>query len=134
MLIPVGEGFQQNLCVLVKQDGKLKVATRTPTYFVPMTGAADSLRSVPGGEPFTPLVNGDFEQTLEPGVPTAWYYLRQATLAPGGPHGSAGQFIQFSNQVPGQRSQLIQSFGVDGQQVSQLTVARVGQGNRRRTG
>lgn len=121
MLIPVGEGFQQNLCVLVKHDGKLRVATRTPTFFVPMTGKADTLRSVTN-EPLTPLANGDFEETLEPGVPAAWYYVRQAAIMSGGPQDDGGHYIQFANQVPGRRSHVLQSIGVDGSLVSQLSV------------
>jgi protein-L-isoaspartate(D-aspartate) O-methyltransferase len=128
MLIPVGEGFNQNLCVMVKQQGKLRVAARTPTYFVPMTGKADSVRSQPRGAAFTPLVNGDFEELLEPGVPAAWYYLRQATLEEGGPLGSLGHFLRFQNQVPGRRCQAIQSFGADGSQVSRLLVEVWSQG------
>jgi protein-L-isoaspartate(D-aspartate) O-methyltransferase len=121
MLIPVGESFQQNLCVLVKQDGKLRVATRTPTFFVPMTGKADSLRSEVN-EPLTPLANGDFEETLESGEPAGWYYLRQARLVEGGPQDGSGHYLQFSNQVPGRRAHVLQSIGVDGSQVSQLSV------------
>jgi protein-L-isoaspartate(D-aspartate) O-methyltransferase len=121
MLIPVGESFQQNLCVLVKQGGKLRVVARTPTFFVPMTGKADSLRTT-ANEPLTPLANGDFEQLLESGEPAAWYYVRQAALASGGPQDAAGHFIQFSNQVPGRRSHVLQSVGIDGSRVSQLGV------------
>lgn len=121
MLIPVGESFQQNLCVLVKQDGKLRVAARTPTFFVPMTGKADAMRTAVN-EPLTPVANGDFEETLESGEPAAWYYVRQATLQSGGPQESSGHYILFANQVPGRRSHVLQSLGVDGSLVSQLSV------------
>ena len=122
MLIPVGEGFQQELCVMVKQNGKLVVAARTPTYFVPMTGRADALRSAASDEPLTWLANGDFEEQLEPGVPAGWYYLRLAALEAGGASGEQGHYVRFANKVPGLRSHVLQSIGVDGGQVSQLTV------------
>ncbi len=122
MLIPVGESFQQNLCVLIKQHGKLTLAAKKPTYFVPMTGKAESFRSDGELGPLTPLANGDFDQVVEPGVPAAWYYVRQATLEPGGASGGQGQFIRFDNRVPGRRSHVLQSIGVDGRSVSQLTV------------
>ena len=122
MLIPVGESFQQNLCVLVKQDGKLKLATRTPTYFVPMTGRAEAFRADDPAGPLTPLANGDFEETLESGAPAAWYYVRQATLEAGGASGADGKYVRFANEVPGRRSHVLQSIGVDGSKITQLTV------------
>jgi protein-L-isoaspartate(D-aspartate) O-methyltransferase len=122
MLIPVGEGFQQELCVLVKENGKLVVAAKTPTYFVPMTGTADVFRSSESGVPLTPLANGNFEEQLKRGVPAAWYYVRQATLEAGGASAREGHFIRFANKVPGRRSHVLQSIGVDGRQVSQLNV------------
>ncbi len=122
MLIPVGEGFRQNLYLLVKRNGKLVVTAKTPTYFVPMTGKADALRSAASDELLTPLANGNFEAQLEPGVPAAWYYMRQAAFETGGASDEQGHFIHFANQVPGLRSHALQSIGVDGGQVSQLAV------------
>jgi protein-L-isoaspartate(D-aspartate) O-methyltransferase len=122
MLIPIGEGFQQNLCVLVKEGGKLRVAARTPTYFVPMTGMADALRSQPSDEPITPLVNGNFEELISPGVPVAWFYLRQAQLAPRAEPNQPGQCLLFTNAVPGRSSQAMQSIGVRGDRVRLLSV------------
>lgn len=121
MLIPIGEGFQQNLCVLVKEGGKLRVAARTPTYFVPMTGVADSLRSPAPDEPITPLVNGGFEELLSAGVPAGWFYLRQAEIV-SGDASRPGSFLRFKNAVPGRRSQALQSIGVRGDQVRHLAI------------
>ncbi len=122
MLIPIGESFQQHLCVLVKEGGKLRVAIRTPTYFVPMTGVADSLRSQPAEEALTPLNNGGFEELLSPGVPAGWYYLRQAELVDGASANRRGHYLRLSNSVPGRRSQAIQSIGISGRQVRQIEV------------
>ncbi len=122
MLIPIGEGFQQNLCVLVKEGGKLRVAKRTPTYFVPMTGVADTLRSPTSNLAITPLINGNFEELLSPGVPAAWFYLRQAQLAPSTDPSHPGQCLQFTNAVPGRSSQALQSIGVQGDRVRLITV------------
>ena len=124
IVIPIGERYQQLLCSLVKRDGKLKVESREPTHFVPMTGAADSLRQHPSGEGLTPLVNGDFEQLLEPGKPAGWYYLRQATLEESTTGGK--RFLTFRNRVPGCSSQALQALGIDGRTVDELVVeARV---------
>ncbi len=100
MLIPVGERYQQDLCMLVKRDGKLEVESREPTYFVPMTGSAESLRSVKPEGPLTPLANGDFEQLLEPDKPACWYYVRRATIEDGGPTNEQGHYISFESQAP----------------------------------
>jgi len=122
MLIPIGEGFQQNLCVMVKEGGKLRVTSRTPTYFVPMAGVADTLRSPASNLAITPLINGNFEELLSPSVPAAWFYLRQAQLAPCTDPNHPGQCLQFTNAVPGRSSQALQSIGVQGDRIPMLTV------------
>src|SRR6185295_17270288 len=55
LVIPLGERYQQTLFVLVKRDGKLTVESREPTFFVPMTGTAESLRADRDEEPLTRL-------------------------------------------------------------------------------
>ncbi len=122
MLIPVGERFQQDLCTLVKREGTLEVESREPTYFVPMTGSAESLRSVRPDGPLTPLANGDFEQLLEPDKPANWYYVRRATIERGGPTNESGHFITFESQAAEAQSHALQSFGVDGASVSELHI------------
>lgn len=122
MVIPLGERYQQTLYVMSKQDGKLVTESREPTFFVPMTGKAESLRVTQSGEPVTSLLNGDFEQLLEPNKPVAWYYMRQATIDEGGPPGSSKHCITFHNRVPGRNAQALQAIGVDGRQVSEIVV------------
>ncbi len=122
IIIPVGERYQQDLCVLTKRDGRLVVESREPTYFVPMTGRAEALRGGQDGRPLTPLANGDFEELLAPGKPSAWYYLRQAKLASGGPNGADGHYLLAECEAAGTRSHAMQSFGVDGRRVRKLIV------------
>ncbi len=67
MLIPIGRRFEQELCTLVKQDGKLLVESREATYFVPMTGSADALRETGQGEPVTDLGQRRLRRAARPG-------------------------------------------------------------------
>jgi protein-L-isoaspartate(D-aspartate) O-methyltransferase len=122
IVIPLGERYQQTLWSLVKQDGKLVVEYSEPTFFVPMTGRAEKLRSDPGEQPLTPLVNGDFESLLDDNKPSVWYYVRQASIANNGPDAAAPHCIAFTNRVMGRSSQALQAIGVDGRRVSELGV------------
>jgi protein-L-isoaspartate(D-aspartate) O-methyltransferase len=122
IVIPLGERYQQTLYVMTKHDGKLVVESREPTFFVPMTGKAESLRAAQAGKSLTELVNGDFEQQLDTDKPAGWYYVRQATIEPGGPPAEVGHCITFNNRVPGRNSQALQAIGVDGRQVAELAV------------
>ncbi len=122
IVVPLGQRYQQTLYSMTKRDGKLVVESREPTFFVPMTGEAESLRAVQGDEPLTPLANGDFEQILDANKPAGWYYVRQAVIDEGGPNPMAPRSIRFSNQVPGQNSQALQAIGVDGRRVNEIAV------------
>jgi protein-L-isoaspartate(D-aspartate) O-methyltransferase len=127
MLIPLGERFQQTLYTLRKVDGKLVTESREPTFFVPMTGKAESLRTQDKPADVTPVANGDFEHFLAPGVPVGWYYLRQATIEEGGPPTSgnsaaAGHCLTFRNRVVGRNAQVLQALGVDGRQAAELVI------------
>jgi hypothetical protein len=86
-----------------------------------MTGQMDSLRTASSDEPVTGLANGDFEQLLEPGKAAAWYYLRQASLAEGGPTSGSRRYLSFASQVAG-GAQALQAIGVDGRRASELIV------------
>ncbi|MEX2114750.1 MAG: protein-L-isoaspartate(D-aspartate) O-methyltransferase [Pirellulales bacterium] len=122
IVIPVGERYQQLLCTFTKRDDKLVVESREPTYFVPMTGSAESLREkLPTGAA-TRVVNGDFEQLLERGIPAGWYYVRQAAIEQSLARPPGKQCMRFSNAVPGWNSQAMQSIGMDGREVSELAV------------
>jgi len=122
LVAPLGQRYQQTLFVMVKQEGRLVVESREPTFFVPMTGKAESLRSQQDSRALVPLANGDFEELIDDGKPAAWYYLRQAKLADGGPRDEGGHCLTFNNQVPGRGSQALQALGIDGRRVSELAV------------
>jgi len=122
IVVPLGERYQQTLCSMVKQDGKLVVEFSEPTFFVPMTGQAESLRADHSELPLTALTNGDFESLLDDNKPTGWYYVRQAAIEPGGPDTSSRHCIAFTNRVVGRSSQALQAIGVDGRRVSDVAV------------
>ena len=122
VVVPLGERYQQTLYTMKKQNGRLEVESREPTFFVPMTGQAESLRIKPGAESFTELVNGDFEKLLESDKPAGWYYVRQAAVSQSGAKPVGGHCITFNNRVPGRSSQALQAIGVDGRQVAELDV------------
>jgi protein-L-isoaspartate(D-aspartate) O-methyltransferase len=122
MVIPLGERYQQTLFVMIKQDGKLVIESREPTFFVPMTGKAETLRMAQAAGSLSPLINGDFEQQLEPDKPVGWYYLRQATIEEGGRPAGSQHCITFRNRVAGRNAQALQAIGIDGREVAELVV------------
>jgi protein-L-isoaspartate(D-aspartate) O-methyltransferase len=122
IVVPLGERYQQTLCSMVKQNGKLVVESSEPTFFVPMTGRAETLRATLREPPLTTLVNGDFESTLDGGKPSGWYYIRQADIESDGPDSAKRHCIAFTNRVVGRSSQALQAIGVDGRRVSELVV------------
>jgi protein-L-isoaspartate(D-aspartate) O-methyltransferase len=121
IVIPLGERYQQTLSVLAKREGKLTLESREPTFFVPMSGKAEVLRSGGTSGPLTPLVNGGFEQMFERDKPAGWYYLRQAAIEPADAS-SSGRHIAFKNRVKGYSSQALQALGVDGRKLDELVV------------
>ena len=44
IVIPLGDRYQQTLCLLKKTAGRLQTVALEPTFFVPMTGRAEELR------------------------------------------------------------------------------------------
>jgi protein-L-isoaspartate(D-aspartate) O-methyltransferase len=122
IVAPLGERYQQTLYVLTKHEGKLQVESREPTFFVPMTGQAERVRTARVAERFTAIINSGFEQVLDSSVPAGWYYLRQAKLGHDGPIAEKSQCITFTNRVPGRSSQVLQAIGVDGRLVNELKV------------
>ncbi len=124
MIVPVGERYQQTLYLLRKRNGKLEAEALRPTLFVPMTGRAEQQRRVQP-DPLNPeIINGGFEQPVEPDSPIpGWYYQRQVTLesdssAPEGKH-----FVKFTNKEAGRGSRLLQGFAVDGRKVLGLEMS-----------
>lgn len=134
MIVPLGERFQQNLCLLKKVDGELQVEPLRATLFVPMTGAAEERRDVLPDPERPTLANGSFEETAEGDTeqprPAGWHYLRQASLSPRG----GGQALLFENEEPGLPSQALQGFAIDGRRVKRLRVGFSARGEDLRFG
>ena len=120
IVVPIGERHQQTLYLMEKQNGKMVRKALRPTLFVPMTGEAEDQRQVKPDPENPTLINGDFEAGLnKQGFAKGWYYQRQMTLEKGD-SSSGGSYIKFSSDVPGQLSQLMQGFAIDGRKVSLL--------------
>ena len=142
MVIPVGERYQQTLCLMTKQDGELVREELRPTLFVPMAGTAEANREVQPDPTVPTIVNGSFERVAESsdtessdtGVSAdasdterhipGWYYQRLATVVEDpltAPHHD--RFIHFSNDTPGRSSHVLQGFAIDGRKVREITLS-----------
>lgn len=136
MVIPLGERFQQELCLLKKVNGELERETLRATLFVPMTGAAEERREVLPDPEHPAIVNGAFDEIVDEGAdeqrPAGWHYLRQAEIAADArPDNPA---IVFKNTEPGLPSQALQGFPVDGRRVKRLRVSFTAKGKNIRFG
>lgn len=120
LVIPLGERFQQALCLFVKTDGELKRQVLEATFFVPMTGQAEALRKKTNAIPFTGLVNGGFEDAGEGQEPAGWYYIRQAITAELESAPEGDRVLRLTNRDSGRHAQVLQAVGLDGQQVSKI--------------
>ena len=122
MIIPVGERYEQSLVLLTKRDGRLSRESLVPSLFVPMTGEAEQKRLVrpDGGAPS--IRNGGFEDVLEGGVPTVWYYGRQATAVEDADPPEGRRCLRLENAEAGRPAQLFRGFPVDGRQIARLRV------------
>ncbi len=137
MVIPVGERYQQNLYLMRKEDGKLVREALRATLFVPMTGTAEERRERQPDPKRPEIINGGFEEIAkgdtEERRPVGWHYLRQAevmdTQAPEGK-----RVLAFTNREPGQASQALQGFAVNGREVSRLRIAFSARGEEIRFG
>lgn len=135
MIVPVGERFQQTLYRFTKDNGQLQREHLQATFFVPMTGEAETQRRVKPDLSRPALVEGGFENTLEDTqLPQGWYYVRQAKVvddrkAPGGT-----RCIAFANSTPGLSAHAMQAFGIDGRHVKEIEVSYWLQGEQLRPG
>lgn len=120
MVIPVGERYQQMLCLMRKSGDTLEKDELQPTLFVPMTGTAEDQRKVmPPPNPV--LLNVSFEVPLinNAFIP-GWYYqfgciVVQDNSAPDG--GKAAEFRSNNGSVP---SMLLQGVALDGSTVKKI--------------
>ncbi|TWT97911.1 Protein-L-isoaspartate O-methyltransferase [Botrimarina colliarenosi] len=136
MVIPLGERFQQNLCLMRKVNGELEREPLRATLFVPMTGAAEERREVLPDPERPAIVNGSFDEIaddeMEEPLPAGWHYLRQAEIdAKARPDDPA---IAFKNDEPGLPSQALQGFPIDGRRVKRLRVGFAAKGEGIRFG
>ncbi len=124
MIIPVGQRYQQNLCLMKKVNGKMEVESMHPTLFVPMTGMAEQRRQqLP--DPAHPTVhNGDFEELIpDTDQAAGWHYQR--------PNGSCARWrfadrrqlhVVSPTPNPAWSPRCSRGLAVDGREVRQLSV------------
>ena len=123
MVIPVGERFQQSLCLMTKRNGQLEREVLESTFFIPMTGQAEKLRSQQGDDGAPQLINGSFEDAISRDIPSGWYYLRQLSLVkdPQAPDGSF--YLRLENESSDRAAQALQAFGLDGRRFQELRIS-----------
>jgi len=71
LLIPLGDRYQQSLCMVTKRAGKLERQVLESTFFVPMTGHAEEMRNVKQDDGVPVLANGSFEVLTDEKTPPA---------------------------------------------------------------
>lgn len=123
LVVPLGERFQQSLYLFRKENGELQKEQLEATFFVPMTGQAEQLRSQQENPGWPEIVNGGFEQKLESGEPKGWFYVRQAKVVPEPSAPEGEHVLLLSNRVAGKKCHAIQAFGVDGRTLKTIEVS-----------
>lgn len=120
MLIPLGDRYRQSLCMITKHEGKLDRTVLESTFFVPMTGRAEALRTMEEDEGVPVLANGSFERLNDEGTLVNWYYLRQAEVVsdPNSPHDT--KYLSLSNSTNGRVAQVLQATGLDGSRFKEI--------------
>jgi protein-L-isoaspartate(D-aspartate) O-methyltransferase len=124
MVIPVGERYQQTLCLMKKVDGKMESESLQPTLFVPMTGAAEASREVQPDPAHPTIANGSFEELEgDPPRPVGWHYQRQLRVIENPLASNGKRYVTFNNAEAGRNSHALQGFAVDGRKVSKLQLS-----------
>ncbi len=120
LVVPLGERYQQTMCLFGKADGRLTKQRLDPTLFVPMTGQAEVEREVQADPDRPVVVNGDFEEASGK-QPVGWYYMRQASIEndPGKGH----RYLALQNSEPGRTAMAIQAVGIDGRHAREVEVS-----------
>lgn len=80
MLIPVGERYHQYFVLVTKTGETLEKKTLIPAFFVPMTGEAETERTVQPDPANPSIKGGDFETPGPDGTPSGWYYSRNVQV------------------------------------------------------
>jgi len=123
MVIPLGERYQQTLMLLKKVNGKLEAEPLQPTFFVPMTGRAEQLRTRKDDSGIPQLLNASFETTNPDDELLGWYYVRQAEVVSDEPAMDGKQFLSFQNDTPGRGAQALQAVGVNGREIAAVDLS-----------
>ena len=129
MVIPLGERFQQSLYLFRKVDGKLEKEALEPTFFVPMTGQAESERELQIDERIPQLRHTSFEKAFDDsGAPIGWFYARQTAVTDqfGATQGKFA--VSFQNDEPGRPAHIMQAFGVNGKFLASIRLRVDAQG------
>ena len=121
MIVPVGERFQQSLYRFTKVDNQLQREHLQSTFFVPMTGEAESARRVIPDLTTPEIAHESFEDTLDKSdLPRGWYYVRQGRVAEDATAPDGSLAMLFSNRTAGRNAHAMQAFGVDGRDIKKI--------------
>lgn len=123
LIVPLGERFQQTLYLFHKRDGDLEKEPLEATFFVPMTGEAERLRTRKEDSGRPEIVNGGFEEKLDSGEPEGWFYVTRAEVIPDPSAPEGDHVLALTNRVPGKKCHVVQAFGVDGQMLNELVLS-----------
>lgn len=135
IIIPVGERYQQTIYRLTKRGDALEREALLPTFFVPMTGTAESLRETLPDSANPKVVNGDFENRLPDSDKLAsWHYQRQLYVIEDGEAPSGESYVALRNREPGRGAQALQGIPIDGREVGELKFEFAVRGRRIRQG
>ena len=120
MVIPVGERYQQMLCLMRKTGDKLEKDELQPTLFVPMTGTAEDQRKVmPPPNPV--LLNTSFEVPLinDAFIP-GWYYQFGCIVVQDSDAPDGAKTVEFRSNNGNVPSMLLQGVSLDGSTVKKI--------------
>jgi protein-L-isoaspartate(D-aspartate) O-methyltransferase len=123
LVVPLGERFQQILYLFRKVNGELHKERLEPTFFVPMTGAAEELRVAKDDSGIPRPVNASFEDAGAAADVPAWFYARQAQVVTDGTAPDGRRCLVLSNSVPGQSAHALQAVGLDGRKLKSVAVS-----------
>jgi protein-L-isoaspartate(D-aspartate) O-methyltransferase len=122
MIVPLGERYQQVFYLLEKKDGKLEQTRLLPALFVPMTGKAETTRTVQPDPLHPHLVNGGFEEDVDENLQAdGWHWHRRAVMDVEQPY-VGKSCLKFENDQMHRTSHILQAFAVDGAQITNLDV------------
>jgi len=123
MLIPLGKRYEQSLCRVTKRAGKLEREVLESTFFVPMTGRAETLRHQKQDDGVPLVVNGGFEQPTTQDTLLGWYNLRQARVMSESDAPEGKSYLHFENTTPGRLAVALQAMGLDGRRFKEIEIS-----------